>query len=162
MKWYFSVTKFSSVRDSSKIKNLHLNTNSSSTKLFLKWGNNDVLSNTSQEWRCTFELADVHQCNKVDFHCCCFVCLFFTSFRFFSTATFASGINIAWGERSFAHTRFPKTSEADLQKWLHISFVCTPSVFVCTPETRWAEQHPEFVLLSSQVHTWEYLVLSGL
>ena len=62
-----------------------------------------------------FELADVHQCNKVDFHCCCFVCLFFTSFHSFSTATFASGINIAWGERSFAHTRFPKTSVSERQ-----------------------------------------------
>ena len=114
MKWYFSVTKFSSVRDSSKIKNLHLKTNSSSTKWFLKWGNTDVLSNTSQELRCTFELADVHQCNKVDFHCCCFVCLFFTSFHSLSTATFASGINIAWGERSFAHTLgFPE--EASLR-----------------------------------------------
>ena len=30
------------------------------------------------------------------------------------------------------------------------------------PETRWAEQHPEFVLLCSQVHTWEYLVLTRL
>ena len=27
------------------------------------------------------------------------------------------------------------------------------------PEVRWSEPHSEFILLSSQVHTWEYLVL---
>ena len=30
------------------------------------------------------------------------------------------------------------------------------------PEACWTEQHLEFVLLSSKVHTWEYLVLPGL
>ena len=70
----------------------------------------------------TYELTDVHQCNKVGFPCCCFVCLFITSFHSFSTAAFASGINIAWCERSFAHTlgfprqasltdRYPELSE---------------------------------------------------
>ena len=86
------------------IKKLYLCTTSSSSKLFLTWGNNVVLSNSLRECTCTIELPDVHQWNKVDFPCCCFVCLFITSFHSFSTAAFTSGINIAWGERSFAHT----------------------------------------------------------
>ena len=99
----------SSVRDSLMIKNLYLCTNSSSTKLFLKWRNNMVLSNTSRECTCTYELTDVHHCIKVDFPCGCFGCLFTTSFHSFSTAAFASGINIAWSERSVAHTLgFPR------------------------------------------------------
>ena len=91
------------------IKNLYLCTNSSSTKLFLKWRNNMFLSNTSRECTCTYELTDVHHCIKVDFPCGCFGCLFTTSFHSFSTAAFASGINIAWSERSVAHTLgFPR------------------------------------------------------
>ena len=116
MKWCFcngsmsfSITNFSSVRESIPIKSLYLCTNSSSPTLFLTRGNNIVLSNTSRECTCTFELTDVHQCNKVDFPLCCFVCLFRTFFHSFSTSAFASGINIAWGERSFIHTaRFPE------------------------------------------------------
>ena len=70
-----------------------------------------VLSNTSRECTCTCELTDVHQCIKVDFPCCCFVWLSITSFHSFSNAAFASGINIAWGERSFAHSfGFPRQS----------------------------------------------------
>ena len=42
---------------------------------------------------------------------------------------------------------------------MHMFFCVHPSAFVCTPETRWAERHPEFVLLPKS--TWEYLVLSG-
>ena len=154
------------MRDSSTIKIL-LCTNSSNTKLFLTWGKNMVLSNTSQECTCTFELTDVHQCIKVDFSCCCFMCLITTSFHSFSTAAFASGINIARSGRSFAHTlerqisRIVWTIRNSRFPNIHTLFVCTPPAFVCTPEIRWVEQHPEFVLLSSQVHTWEYLVLPG-
>ena len=82
-----------------------------------------------------FEFADVHQCNKVDFPCCCFVCLFATSFHSFSTAAFACGINIAWGERSFAHTlsfprqvslrdRSPELSEPFVTLGFPISIFC--------------------------------------
>ena len=54
-------------------------------------------------------MADVHRWNKADFPCCCFVCLLRTWFHSFSTVAFASGINIAWVERSFAHTLgFPR------------------------------------------------------
>ena len=126
-----------------------------------------VLSNTSQECTCTFELTDVHQCIKVDFPCCCFMCLITTSFHSFSTAAFASGINIARSGRSFAHTlerqisRIVWTIRNSRFPNIHTLFVCTPPAFVCTPEIRWVEQHPEFVLVSSQVHTWEYLVLPG-
>ena len=70
-----------------------------------------VLSNTSRKCSCTFELVDVHQCNQVDFPCGCFVCLCMTSFHSLSTAAFGSGINIAWGERSFCtYFRFPEAS----------------------------------------------------
>ena len=46
------------------------------------------------------------------------LCAFFmTSFHSFSIVAFASGINIAWGERSFIHTsRLPET---DLQSLLN-------------------------------------------
>ena len=71
---------------------------------FSTCGNNVVLSNSPRECTCTFELADVHQCNKVDFPCCCFVCRCMTSFHSLSTAAFASGINISnLGERYFLH-----------------------------------------------------------
>ena len=98
----FSITIFHLCENHKK--KLYLCTTSSSSKLFLTWGNNVVLSNSLRECTCTIELADVHQWNKVDFPCCCFVCLYITSFHSFSTAAFTSGINIAWGERSFAHT----------------------------------------------------------
>ena len=104
-----SVTKFSSVRDLLTIKKSSLMYKFFRHKLFLTWGNNNVLSNTSRKCTCTFELVDVHQCNTVDFPCGSFVCLLKTSFHSFFTAAFASGINIAWGERPFAHTLdFPR------------------------------------------------------
>ena len=123
----------------------------------------------------TSELMDVHQCNKVDFPCCCFVCRCMTSFHSLSTAAFVSRINIAWGERSFIHTcRFPEASVSERQisriVWTFVTLgfpistfcLCTHLALVCTPEIRWADQHQEFILLSSQVHTWEYFVLTGL
>ena len=89
------------------------------------------------------------------------VCRCLTSFHSWSTAAFAFGINIAWGERSFIHTsRFPEASisERHISRivWtilnsrspnIHILFLCTPPAFVCTPEIRRAEQHLKFVLL---------------
>ena len=72
----------------------------------------------------------------------------------------------------FSLSRGKRLWETDLQNCLnirnsrfpniHILFVSTHLALVCTPEIRWADQHPEFILLSSQVHTWEYLVLTGL
>ena len=54
-----SVTKFSSVRDSLTIK-----------KSLLKY-------TFIKHKLCTSELAGVHQCSKVDFPSCCFVCLLY-------------------------------------------------------------------------------------
>ena len=47
----------------------------------------------------------------------CFFCAFFmTSFHSFSTVASASGINIAWNERSFAYTsRFPEACVSERQ-----------------------------------------------
>ena len=138
-------------------KNLCICTISSSTKLVphlrLLFRTFPVMYMYFLTWQ------DVHQCNKVDFPCC-FVCLFTTSLHSLSTAASASGINIALVERFFAHTlRFP--SQASLRD--RSPELCEPFVtlgsFVCTPEIRWAEQYPKFILLSSAVHTWEYLVL---
>ena len=52
----------------------------------------------------------LHQCNKVDFPYLLSLCaLFMTSFHSFSIVAFASGINIAWSERSFVcASRFPE------------------------------------------------------
>ena len=61
--------------------------------------------------------------------------------------------------------RSPELSAPFVTVGFPISMFCLcvhPPAFVCTPEMRWADQHPEFKLLSSQVHTWEYLVLPGL
>ena len=60
-----------------------------------------------------------------------------SSFHSLSTVAFASGINIPWSERYFAHALgFPRLAEHN---------------------NIWS-----FVFLSSQVHTREYLVLPGL
>ena len=119
-----------------------------------------ALSNIHQDVHVLLNWRMSIRCNKVDFPCCCFVCLFITSFHSLSTAASASGINIAWGERSFAHTLgFPKqTSLRDRSPELSEPFVTLGS-FVCTHKIRWAEQYPKLILLSSTVHTWEYLVL---
>ena len=62
-------------------------------------------------------VADVHQCITVDFPYLLFLCAFFmTSFHSFSIVAFASGINIAWVERSFVHTsRFPEACVSERQ-----------------------------------------------
>ena len=81
-----------------------------------------------------------------------------TSVHSFFTVAIASRINVAWNRRSFIHTsRFTEGMrlwETDLQSLLN-------HAWLSIPEVRWTEQHSEFVLLSSQVHTWEYLVLPG-
>ena len=153
-----SLLRYSCVRDFLKIKIFTYVQIHQAQNYFLTW---DCSFEHSPGYTCTSELADVHQCNKVDFPCCC-VCLFITPFHSFSAAAFASGINIAQGQRSFAHTLgFPRqASPRDRSPELPEPFVTLGS-FVCTPEIRWAEQHTEFALLSSQVHTWEYLVLPG-
>ena len=57
----------------------------------------------------TSALVDVHQRNRVDSPCCCFICRCVASFHSLSTAAFSSGINIAWSERSVIHTLgFPR------------------------------------------------------
>ena len=115
-----SVTNFSSVRDSSTMNKYSVMDKFIKHKIISSL--EIALSNIPGERTCTFELADVHQCSKVDFPCRCFVCLFITSFHSLSTAAFASGINIAWCEISFACTlgfrrqaslreRFPESSE---------------------------------------------------
>ena len=160
----FSTTIFLSVRESLIMKNLYLCTNPSSPTLFLTWGNDIVLSSTSRECTCACELMDVHQCNKVDLPRDCFVCLFITSFYFLSINKHCLGWKIFC-----TYSRFSEASVSERQisriVWtvrnsrfpnIHILFGCTPLAFVCTPEIRWAEQDPEFVLLSSQVHTWEW------
>ena len=99
---------------------------------------------------------DVHQCDKVDFPYLLFFFLsaFFTIFfHSFSIVAFASGINIAWGERSFIHTfRFPEASVSERQVsrivWtirnsrfhnIHVLFVCTLPHWCVHP--RFAEQN---------------------
>ena len=63
-----------------------------------------------------------------------------TSFHSFSTSAFASGINIAWCERSFIHTaRFPEAcvSERQISRIVRtIRDSRFPNFFVCTPRIR--------------------------
>ena len=66
-----------------------------------------ALPNVPPDVLVLFNVADVHQCNKVDFPCLLFLC---------SIVAFASGIMIAWNERSFIHTsRFPEACVSERQ-----------------------------------------------
>ena len=77
-----------------------------------------ALANISGDALVLLDVTDVHQCNKVDFPHLLFLCAFFMiSFHSFSIVAFASGINIAWNERSDAcaaslRDRSPESSEA--------------------------------------------------
>ena len=146
IKWYFSVTNLISVRDSlTVIKNLYLCTK------FIKHQNYF----SSEEIRLFFRtLAGVYMYFWI---CRCpsmqqsglslllfFACFFTTSFHSFSTATFASGINIAWSERSFTHTlgfprqasrrdRCPELSEpyVTLGSLIRTYYYCVHSFYLC-------------------------------
>ena len=61
------------------------------------------LCETPERKKFAYVQVHVRHCSKVDFPFCCFMCLFMTSFHSMSTAAFASGINVAWGGRFFAH-----------------------------------------------------------
>ena len=70
---YFSVTNFISVRDSltvqksSRVYKIHQAQNYFSSEEII------LFFRTLPECTCISEFADVHQCNKVDFPCCCFL-----------------------------------------------------------------------------------------
>ena len=90
---------------------------------------------------------------------CVFCAFSTTSFHSFSIVVFAFEINIALGERSsVCVSRFPDACVSERQ----ISRIFRTIRNFRLPEVRWSEQHSEFVLLSSQVNTWQYLVLPGL
>ena len=58
-----------------------------------------ALANSPRDVLVLLNVADVHQCSKVDFPYLLFLCaLFMTSFHSFSIVAFASGINIPWDE----------------------------------------------------------------
>ena len=111
-------------------------------------------------------IADAHQRTNLDFS----LLLLCASFSppFIPCPLLPSRLKSTWlGVRDLLHilwvSRSKRLWEIDLQSCLNHSWLWDPhySHFVSVhPETRRAEQHPEFVLLSSQVHTWEYLVLS--
>ena len=108
------------------------------------------LANILRDVLVLLDVADVHQCSKVDFPYLLFLCAFFmTSFHSFSIVAFASGSNIAWNERSFLfellgfprhaslRDRYPESSEP------HVTLDSQSSLIRTTFG----------VLLSSQVHT---------
>ena len=76
-----------------------------------------ALSNIPRDVLELLDVADVHQCNEVDFPYLLFLCAFFmTSFHFFSIVAFSSEINIVWDERSCIHTaRFPQACVSERQ-----------------------------------------------
>ena len=76
-----------------------------------------ALANVLWDVLVLLDVADVHQCNKMDFPYLSFLCAFFmTSFHSFAIVAFASGINIAWNERSVIHTsRFPEACVSERQ-----------------------------------------------
>ena len=59
------------------------------------------------------DVADVHQCSKVDFAYLLLCAFFMTSFHYFSIVAFSTGINIAW---DVIHTsRFPEACVSERQ-----------------------------------------------
>ena len=69
-----------------------------------------ALANILRDVLVLLDVADVHQCSKVDFPYPLFLCV--PSLW----PPFTSGINIAWGERSFIHTsRFPEAYVSERQ-----------------------------------------------
>ena len=105
------------------------------------------------------DVADAHQCSKVDFpYLLLFVCLLYDLLSFLFYCRLCIWNKHCWGWKIFCSyfsvSRSMRLWETDLQSLLnHTS--------LSIPEVRWSEQHSEFVLLSSQVHTREYLVLPG-
>ena len=99
-------------------------------------------------------------CSKVDFPYLLFLCAFsMTSFHSFSIVAFSSGINTVWDERSFVRaSRFHRACVSER----HISRVFWTIRNSRFLEVRWKEPHSEFTSLSSQDHTWEYLILPGI
>ena len=80
-----------------------------------------VLANIHWDVLVLLDVADVHQQSELSLLLFCVH--FLTSFHSLSTAAFASGITIAWGERYFAHSLgFPRLAslrERDLQNLLN-------------------------------------------
>ena len=106
------------------------------------------------------DVADVHQCNKVDFPYLLFLCAFFmTSFHsFLFHCRLFIWINIAWNEKYFVYASlFPEACVSERQ----ISRVFWTMRNSRFPQFAETEPHSESTLLSSQVLTWEYLVLPG-
>ena len=99
------------------------------------------------------ERMSFNQWIKVDYPRDCFVCLFITSFHSFTTAAIASGIKIALGERSFAHSLgFPISI---LCLGVHTPYLCVH------PEIPEQNNIRSLYFFSYQFLTWEYLVLPG-
>ena len=75
------------------------------------------LANILRDVLVLLDVADVHQCNKVDFPYLLFLYDFFmTSFHSSSNVAFSSGINIAWNERSaVCASRFPEACVSERQ-----------------------------------------------
>ena len=162
MKWYFSVTNLSFLRDSSMIQiftcvKIHQAQNYSSPEESI------ALSNSPREWTNVSELIDVHQCNKVGLSLLLFCVLplyDFLSFLIHCCLCFWNQHCLGW-EIFCTYSRFPEAcvSERQISRivWtirnsrfpnIHILLMSTPLASVCTPEIRWADQHPEFILLS--------------
>ena len=87
-----------------------------------------------------------------------FVCLLYDllSFLFHSRVSICNQHCLGWKIfcLCFSVSRGMRLWETDLQSLLN-------HTELSIPEVRWPEPHSEFILLSSQIHTWEYLVLTG-
>ena len=77
-----------------------------------------VLANILRDVPVLLNVADVYQCNKVNFpYLLLFLSAFMmTSFHSFVIVAFSPGINIAWDERSFlSASRFPEACVSERQ-----------------------------------------------
>ena len=108
--------------------NLHTCTNSSSTELFPHLR---LLFRTFLQMYMYFELADVHQCDKVDFPCCCFVSFFknLVSFLFHCCLCVWNQHCLEW-MIFCTYSRFPEASVSERQI-SRIVWTIRDSRFVC-------------------------------
>ena len=104
-------------------------------------------------------VADDHQCSKMDFpYLLFFVCLLYDllSCLFHCRLCIWYQHCLGWVIfcLCFSVSRGMRLWETDLQSLLN-------HTQLSISEVRWSELHSEFILLSSQVLTWESLVLTG-
>ena len=112
-----------------------------------------ALANIPRDVLVLLDVADVHQCNKVDFsYLLFFMCLLYDllSFLLHCRLCICNQHCLDW---KIFYSYF------SVSRGMRLCQSLVNHAWLSIPEVRWSEPHSEFILLSSQVHTWEYVVL---